>query len=218
MNTCANALDSETDIHSGQTLLPSNAESLLLKLAGRLQPSLCAADENLGHLEEQLLRGGHEVFRQMLEKAAQQKANAAPPLCPRCQNKLSRVTGDHWTTIQTRFGPIRLQRARGYCKRCRKWRFPADALLGLARGRHAITRRAGDRRADRQPDARRPGRTLGGAVGRHQNLCRHAGSAGPPKRRASRWAAGRWNPPAANTKFASSAQASFGPRLETRRS
>jgi hypothetical protein len=82
-------------------------------------------------MEEKLLRGGHEVFRQMLEKAAQLKADQAPPLCPVCQNKLSRWKQGHWTSIQSRFGILRIQRARGYCKRCRKWRFPADVLLGL---------------------------------------------------------------------------------------
>lgn len=114
-----------------ETLLPCDCEGLLMGLAGKLSNSLDAPDENLGHLEEQLLRGGHEVFRQMLEKAAQQKADNAPPLCPKCQNKLSRLSPDHGTTIQTRFGSIRVKRARGYCKRCRKWRFPADHLLGL---------------------------------------------------------------------------------------
>ena len=114
-----------------EALLPAERERLLLGLAGKLQRSLYAADQNLGHLEEQLLRGGQELFRQMLEKAAQQKAAAAPPLCPRCQNKLRRLSDGHGTTLQTRFGAIRVQRARGYCKRCRKWRFPADALLGL---------------------------------------------------------------------------------------
>jgi hypothetical protein len=131
MITDASTLDTEAENHPCRALVPPNARHLLLNLAGKLQHSLCAADENLGHLEEQLLRGGHEVFRQMLEKAAQQKADAAGPRCPQCQNRLSRVSGGHWTTIQTRFGPIRLQRARGYCKRCRKWRFPADAHLGL---------------------------------------------------------------------------------------
>ena len=114
-----------------ESLLPVDASSLLRRVAVRLHHSVCAADQNLGHLEEELLRGGQEIFRQMLEKAAQQKADAAPPLCPHCQNKLSRVTSGHWTTIQTRFGAVRGQRTRGYCKRCRKWRFPADALLGL---------------------------------------------------------------------------------------
>jgi hypothetical protein len=114
-----------------KALLPSRPEALLLELAQRLRDSVCAADQNLGHLEEELLRGGQEVFRQMLAKAAQQKADAAPPLCPHCQNKLSRLSGGHWTTLQTRFGPIRVQRVRGYCRRCRKWRFAADAVLGL---------------------------------------------------------------------------------------
>lgn len=131
MITCEIGLNSRTNPTLVEALLPAERECLLLDLAGKLYRSLGAADQNLGHLEEQLLRGGHELFRQMLEKAAQQKADAAPPLCPHCQNKLSRLTGGHWTTIHTRFDPIRVQRARGYCKRCRKWRFPADALLGL---------------------------------------------------------------------------------------
>ena len=114
-----------------RALLPARPEALLLGLARRVHDSVWAADQNLGHLEEELLRGGHEVFRQMLEKAAQQKADAAPPLCPQCQNQLRRLTGGHGTTIQTRFGPIRVQRVRGYCRRCRKWRFAADAMLGL---------------------------------------------------------------------------------------
>lgn len=112
-------------------LLPAQAEELLLGLARSVHDSVRATDQNLGHLEEELLRGGQEVFRQMLEKAAQQKADAAAPLCPLCQNKLSRLTGGHFTTIQSRFGSIRVQRVRGYCRRCRKWRFAADALLGL---------------------------------------------------------------------------------------
>lgn len=114
-----------------ERLLPAGREALLRGLGRHLHESLCAADQNLGHLEEQLLREGHELFRQMLEKAAQQKADSAPPLCPHCQRRLSQVTPGHGTTIQTRFGSIRVRRARGYCKRCGKWRFPADALLGL---------------------------------------------------------------------------------------
>ena len=131
MTTCELTVAGTTQTHRAAALLPAGREDLLVSLAGKLQHSLGAADENLGHLEEQLLRGGHELFRQMLEKAAQQKADAAPPLCPHCQNQLRRLTDGHGISIQTRFGPIRVQRARGYCKRCRKWRFPADALLGL---------------------------------------------------------------------------------------
>lgn len=114
-----------------ETLLPTEREELLSGWARRVHHCVRAADQNLGHLEEELLHGGHELFRQMLEAAAQQKAAAAPPLCPQCQNQLSRLTAGHATTIQTRFGAIRVARARGYCRRCPKWRFPADALLGL---------------------------------------------------------------------------------------
>jgi len=114
-----------------ENFLPPQRETLLRALAGQLRTSACAADQDLGHLEEQLLRGGHELFGQMLEKAAQEKAAAAPPLCPHCQNKLRRLSAGHRTTIQTRWGLIRVERVRGYCRRCKKWRFPADALLGL---------------------------------------------------------------------------------------
>ena len=114
-----------------EDFLPAQREPLLRALASQLHASSRAADQNLGHLEEQLLRGGQELFRQMLEQAAQAKAAAAPPLCPHCQNKLSRLSTGHSTTIQTRWGEIRVARARGYCRRCKKWRFPADALLGL---------------------------------------------------------------------------------------
>jgi hypothetical protein len=113
-------------------LLPAQPGEVLLGVAKRVHDSACAADQNLGHLEEELLCGGHEVLRQMLEKAAQQKADAAPPLCPHCQNKLGNLSPGHFATIQTRFGAIRVQRVRGRCRRCRKWRFAADALLGLA--------------------------------------------------------------------------------------
>lgn len=112
-------------------LLPEQREQMLWGLAEKMHGSVLCAGEDLGHIEEQLLRGGQELFRQMLEKAAQAKADQAAPVCPVCQNKLSRWKGGHWTSIQTRFGVIRIRRARGYCKRCRKWRFPADAVLGL---------------------------------------------------------------------------------------
>jgi len=117
--------------HDLESFLPAQRESLLRGLAGQLQASTRAAGQNLGHLEETLLRGGHELFRQMLEKAAQVKAAAAAPFCPHCQSQLRRLTQGHGTTIQARWGNIRVERARGYCQRCKKWRFPADALLGL---------------------------------------------------------------------------------------
>jgi len=132
MTTTSDMGVSLADSHlATEALLPADHERLLGGLAGKMHGSALCADQDLGHMEEHLLRSGHEMFRQMLEKGAQLKADQAPPICPVCQNKLSRWKPGHGTSIQTRFGTIRIQRARGYCKRCRKWRFPADALLGL---------------------------------------------------------------------------------------
>lgn len=132
MITCNLTPNPLTQSHSLEDLLPADRDRLLRALASQLSDSVRAADQHLGHLEEQLLRGGHELSRQMLEKAAQQKADAAPPICPHCRNKLRRLTAGHRATIQSRFGPLQVTRARGYCKRCHKWRFPADALLDLS--------------------------------------------------------------------------------------
>jgi len=77
------------------------------------------------------LRGSHELMRQMLAKAAQAKAAAVPPRCPVCGQPLRGLSGGHAVNLQTRFGVIRVERVRGKCRRCHRWRFPADAVLGL---------------------------------------------------------------------------------------
>jgi hypothetical protein len=66
-----------------------------------------------------------------MERGAQAKADATPPLCPVCQQKLTRLAADQPRTFESRYGSITVQRTRGYCKRCRKWRVPADTALGL---------------------------------------------------------------------------------------
>jgi hypothetical protein len=92
---------------------------------------LHAADQNLGHLEVQALHDVQALLRETTQRAAQAKADATPPRCPVCGQPLSRCSSGHARTFQTRFGDITIQRTRGYCKRCRKWRTPADAVLGL---------------------------------------------------------------------------------------
>lgn len=111
--------------------MPEEREVQWLGLAERMHRCVNSAEENLGHMEEELLRGSHEMMRQMLEKAAQAKAAAAAARCPVCGQPLRCLNGPHPTTIQTRFGSIRVERVRGKCRRCHKWRFPADAVLGL---------------------------------------------------------------------------------------
>ena len=96
-----------------------------------IQRLVLAGDQDLGHFERQAAHDVQELLRQATERAAQAKADGAPPRCPVCQQPLARLSAEHPRTFQTRFGSIRIRRARGYCKRCRKWRVPADALLGL---------------------------------------------------------------------------------------
>jgi len=98
----------------------------------RVEQSIGASDQNLGHLEELVLKDTKEIQRKAVEEAAQKKAEGTPPRCPCCGNLLRRVTTGHTRSFETRFGSITIGRARGYCKRCHKWRFPADTALGLA--------------------------------------------------------------------------------------
>lgn len=105
------------------------------RLAGTLEDDVrafvVASNQNLGDIEVQMEQQSRELLRVAAEKAAQQKAEVTPPLCPVCQKPLSRVSRDHPRSFECKFGTITLRRSRGYCKRCRKWRFPADAALGL---------------------------------------------------------------------------------------
>lgn len=102
------------------------------RLQAGLSRSIKATDQTMGHLEEEIVQNTRDLQRAILEEAAQRKADQAPPVCPICGNKLSRVTHGHERSYQTRFGLVRVRRARGWCRRCKCWRFPADHLLGLA--------------------------------------------------------------------------------------
>ena len=100
-------------------------------LGNSIQRLVLASDQNLGHLELQAGQDVQELLRQTIERGAQAKAEATPPICPVCGQKLTRLSAGHPRTFESRFGSITIQRTRGYCKRCHKWRVPADAALGL---------------------------------------------------------------------------------------
>lgn len=106
------------------------------RLADALEDSvrlfLAAGEQNLGDLEMQIERESRELLRLATEKGAQKKADLTPPVCPVCGKSLSRLTHGHARSFECKFGSLAIQRSRGYCKRCRKWRFPADTALGLA--------------------------------------------------------------------------------------
>ena len=117
---------------------PAPAESLAVKAARladaleqEIQSFLVASDQNLGDIELQIEQQSRELKRAAAEAAAQKKADLTPPVCPVCHKPLSQVAGGHRRSFECEFGTITLERSRGYCKRCGKWRYPADAALGL---------------------------------------------------------------------------------------
>ena len=107
------------------------AAELAAAMAESIERFVCSGDENLGHLETQLAAAAQELLRQAAEAGAQRKADAVPPRCPKCQRELTRLAHGQTSTFTSRFGELRVRRTRGYCRRCRKWRAPADAALGL---------------------------------------------------------------------------------------
>jgi len=118
------------EVWSGEAL-PIIAARAACALEQSIQRLVRASDQNLGHLERQAEQDVQELLRQTVERGAQAKADATPPVCPVCGHKLSRLSEGHQRTFDSRFGSMRVKRTRGYCKRCRKWRVPADAALGL---------------------------------------------------------------------------------------
>ena len=129
--TCLEAASSDCVSRTTCEPLAVLAARAACALEKSIQRLVMAGDQNLGHLEAQAAQDVQELLRQSVERGAQAKAGAAPPLCPVCHQKLSRLSVGHPRTFDTRFGSITVKRTRGYCKRCRKWRVPADTALGL---------------------------------------------------------------------------------------
>ena len=65
------------------------------RLSAGLSRSIQASEQTMGHLEEEILHRIREVEQAILAEAAQQKADQAPPVCPVCGGKLSRLTHGH---------------------------------------------------------------------------------------------------------------------------
>jgi hypothetical protein len=89
--------------------------------------------QNLGHLEEGLLRPLYEAARLALQQAAQRKADQAVMRCPLGHKLTKRVKVKN--TVDTRYGPITLTRRLGWCEKCDAWFCPADLLLGIEGGK-----------------------------------------------------------------------------------
>lgn len=130
MNNCC--LNSVPQSDSSDETFAKAVVEWQARLTAGLDQSIQASNENLGDMEEQILRQTQGLERKLLEAAAQKKADQTPPVCPVCGHKLSRRTHDHERTFHTRFGPVTVKRLRGWCRRCKQWRYPADQALGLS--------------------------------------------------------------------------------------
>src|SRR6185437_12484456 len=103
----------------------------MARLTAGLNRSIPNTNQTMGDLERQILQQTQGLERKLLEEASQKKADQSPPVCPVCGHKLSRLSHGHERTYQSRFGPVTVRRSRGWCQRCKAWRFPADSALGL---------------------------------------------------------------------------------------
>lgn len=128
---CAKGLGAAWPATRALEELPVSAASLAVRLRQGVEYFVRASDQNLGHLESRLAQETQELLRQAAEAGAQQKADATPPHCPVCHQPLTRLSAGQARTFDTRFGSITIHRTRGYCRRCRTWRTPADTALGL---------------------------------------------------------------------------------------
>lgn len=132
MNTNCCVVPSVPHPHGSYEVPAKAVNAWQQRLQAGLGRVINSSDQNMGHLEEEILHKTRDLQRTILEEAAQKKADQAPPVCPVCGSKLSRVTQGHERCYQTRFGVVTIRRSRGWCRRCKCWRFPADHLLGLA--------------------------------------------------------------------------------------
>jgi hypothetical protein len=129
--TCLESVVSVLPCASSSEPLAVLAARAACALEASIQRLVLASGQDLGHLEVQAAQAVQELLRQAIQRGAQAKADATPPRCPVCGHPLTRLSSGHARTFQSRYGVITVQRTRGYCKRCRKWRTPADAALGL---------------------------------------------------------------------------------------
>ena len=112
--TCLEPVDSTVQRATSSEPLAVLAARSACGLEHSIQRFTATSDQNLGHLEVQAAQDVQSLLREAVQRGAQAKADNTPPLCPVCQQKLSRLSADHPRTFDTRFGAITVNRTRGY--------------------------------------------------------------------------------------------------------
>lgn len=130
------------------------AAELAAAIEDNLGRFVASAEENLGHLETQLAHQAQELLRQAAETGAQKKADATPPVCPKCQRTLTRQAAGHPRTFTTRFGEVTVRRTRGLLLALPQVARTGRHGAGLGGERRLLAGRAGNDRAFGEQDAR----------------------------------------------------------------
>lgn len=139
-------------IECSKTCSTHPLDAFLVGLRAAEAAFAASIEDDLGTLEEQFQREAAQALKARLQTAAQAKADATPPHCPKCGRKLSRRVMIP-VTIQTRYGPIVLKRVRGWCSKCKEWHCPADKVLNIETGRSPYVQEAAALLAAKMPVA-----------------------------------------------------------------
>ncbi len=107
-----------------------------------LNRSIPNSDQTMGDLE-----------RKLLEEASQKKADRSAPVCPVWGNKLNRFSPGQERTYPSRFGPVRVGRSRGWCRRLQSVAFSRRRCLGFGSDWKRFAFGAGDGGVAGQQDA-----------------------------------------------------------------
>ncbi len=97
----ANCCATSVPHHGSFKVFPKAVVAWQERLPAGLSRGIEASDQTMGLLEEEILHQTRDWERAVLEEAAQKKADQAPPVCPVCGKKLSRVTQGHERSYQT---------------------------------------------------------------------------------------------------------------------
>jgi hypothetical protein len=127
-------------------------DAFLARLRAAEHAFVSSSQDDLGSLEEQFQREAAQQLKERLQSAAQAKADRTPPHCPSCGRKLSKRI-EAPVTVQTRYGPIVVKRARGWCSKCKEWHCPADQVLNIESGRSPCVQEAAALLAAKMPVA-----------------------------------------------------------------
>jgi hypothetical protein len=88
-------------------------------------------EQGLGFIEEQVRQATLQLQRLLVQRAMQDKANAADEKCPDCGGPLHHKKRRVPRWVDAYCGKVKLRRTHGWCPHCQQWVFPADRVLGL---------------------------------------------------------------------------------------